>query len=121
MVIASVIALFVFSVSLVPLGFVKSVFFPIQDSDYVFVDIRTPVGTSLAETDKRTSEIENALLDYKDIANMATIIGQPSANSGTFGAGSGSSNLSSLSLTLKEANNRNLKSYELPETLRKYL
>lgn len=120
-VLASVVALFVFSVSLIPLGFVKSVFFPIQDSDYVFVDIRTPVGTSLAETDKRTSEIENALLDYKDIANMATIIGQPSANSGNFGAGSGSSNLASISLTLKEAKDRNQKSYELADTIRKDL
>jgi HAE1 family hydrophobic/amphiphilic exporter-1 len=121
MVLISVVVLFIFSVSLIPLGFVKSVFFPIQDSDYVFVDIRTPVGTSLAETDRRTSQIEKALLGYTDVANMTTIIGQPSANSGNFGAGSGSSNLASVSLTLKDADERELKAYELADQIRKDL
>jgi len=118
MVLGAVVLLFVFSVSLVPLGYVKSVFFPLSDSDYVFVDIRTPVGTNLSETDTRVRKIEEKLLGYEDISNMSTIIGQPSANSGAFGAGSGSSNLASVSLTLKEKDLRKYKSYELADIIR---
>ncbi len=117
-VLGAVVLLFIFSVSLIPIGFVKSVFFPVQDSEYAFVDIRTPVGTSLDETDKRVMRIEKALLGYTDIANMSTIIGQPSANSGAFGAGSGSSNLASISLTLKDKKMRMMTSYELADKIR---
>ncbi len=116
-----VILLFILSVSLVPLGFVKSVFFPIQDSDYVFVDIRTSVGTNLAETDKQTVKIEEKLLGYADVANMVTIIGRHSANSGQFGGGTGSSNIASITLTLKDKKLRKMKSYELADQIRKDL
>ena len=117
-VLGGVVLLFIFAVSLIPLGFVKSVFFPLSDSDYVFVDIRTPVGTNLSETDTRVRKIEEKLLGYKDVANMSTIIGQPSANSGAFGAGSGPSNLASVSLTLKEKGVREHTSYELADIIR---
>lgn len=117
-VLGGVVLLFVFSVGLVPLGFVKSVFFPIQDGSYIFVDIRTPVGTNLEETDKRVRAIEQELLGYGDVANMSTIIGQPSANSGSFGAGSGSSNLASITLTLKDKKDREMASYELADKIR---
>jgi len=116
-----VIFLFIFSVSLVPLGFVKSVFFPIQDGDYVFVDIRTSVGTNLAETDKQTVKIEEKLLGYSDIANMVTIIGQRSANSGSIGGSTGSTNIASITLTLKDKELRKMKSYELADQIRKDL
>ena len=116
-----VILLFIFSVSLVPLGFVKSVFFPIQDSDYVFVDIRTSVGTNLAETDKQTVKIEEKLLGYPDVSNMVTIVGQRSANSGQFGGSAGSTNVASITLTLKDKELRKMKSYELADQIRKDL
>ena len=116
-VLGGVIALFLFAVALVPLGFVKSVFFPDQDSDYVFVDMRAPVGTTLAETDTLTQAVEQKLMTYKDIANFSTEIGQPSPNSGSFGsAGSGSSNLSSISIIL--ADDRKIKSYDFADELR---
>jgi len=116
-VLGGVITLFIFSVALVPLGFVKSVFFPEQDSDYVYVDLRAPVGTNLAETDVRTQAVEQKLLGYTDIANFSTAIGQPSPNSGSFGGGgAGSSNLSSISIILNT--DRNIKSYDFADKLR---
>ncbi len=115
----SVVVLFIVSVSLVPLGFVKSVFFPIQDSDYVFVDMRAPVGTNLTETDNRAKQVEQRLLAYADIKNMATIIGSPSANSGSFGSGgAGSSNVASIEITLKDKGIRKLTSYALADKIR---
>ncbi len=120
-VLISVVVLFVFAVSLIPLGLVKSVFFPVQDSDYVFVDIRTPVGTSLEETSRRVMTIENELLKYTEISNMATIIGRASQNSNRFGAGTNSSNIASINLTLKDKKERNIKSYELADIIREDL
>lgn len=118
-VIAFVIILFIVSVALVPLGFVKSVFFPVQDSDYVYVDMRTPVGTNLNETSKRVEPIEQQLLAYKDIDNFSTIIGAASPNSGSFGNGAGSgSNLASISIILKDAGIRSMKSYDFADRLR---
>ena len=119
-VLAGVIVLFIFSVALVPLGFVKSVFFPIQDSDYVFVDITTPVGTKLTETSSRVETVESKLLGYKDISNYSTIIGQSSPNSGTSGSNSGS-NLASISIILKDQGVRAQKSYDFADMLRRDL
>ncbi|MDE2172550.1 MAG: efflux RND transporter permease subunit [Patescibacteria group bacterium] len=116
-VLAAVIALFIFSVALVPAGFVKSVFFPEQDSDYVFIDMRAPVGTNLAETDRRVAAVEKRLLGYTDIDNFSTVIGQASPNSGNFGAAGGSAeNLASISIILKD--NRAIKSYDFADKLR---
>ncbi|MFA6314934.1 MAG: efflux RND transporter permease subunit [Candidatus Paceibacterota bacterium] len=120
-VLAGVVLLFVFSVALIPLGFVKSVFFPLQDSDYVFIDLKAPVGTNLIETDNRTKSVESQLLGYKEIESMTTIIGSASANSGSFTGGGSGTNLASISITLKDAKERSVKSYEFADTLRKDL
>jgi HAE1 family hydrophobic/amphiphilic exporter-1 len=122
-VLTSVFVLFLVSVSLLPLGLVKSVFFPVQDSDYVFLDMRAPVGTSLAETDSRVRAVEEKLLAYKDISSMTTEIGNASPNSnGSFGSGgSNPSNIASISVVLKDQGERSKKSYELADVLRKDL
>ncbi len=118
-VLGSVIALFIVSVALIPLGFVQSVFFPVQDSDYVYIDMRAPVGTNLTETSRRVQSVETKLLGYKDINNFSTIIGQASPNSGSFGSGAGSaSNLASISIILNDAGVRKLKSYDFADKLR---
>ncbi len=114
-----VFVLFVLAIALVPTGFVKSVFFPIQDSDYVYIDMRTPVGTNLTETSRRVEAVETKLMSYKDIDNFSTIIGSASPNSGSFGAGAGSgSNLASISIILKDASMRSMKSYDFADKLR---
>ena len=119
LVLAAVIGLFLVAVSLVPLGFVKSVFFPVQDSDYIYIDMTTPVGTNLNETDRRVQAVEQKLMSYKDIANFSTIIGSASPNSGSFGGGAGSgSNLASISIILNDAGIRKIKSYDFADKLR---
>lgn len=121
-VIWSVIGVFVLSVALIPLGLVKSVFFPVQDSDYVFVDMRAPVGTNLTQTDLLVKPVEKKLLAYPEIANMDTSIGRASSNSGSFGAGAGNgSNIASIAIVLKDKAERDVKSYEFADILRKDL
>ena len=118
-VLGAVAALFVFSVALVATGAVQSVFFPVQDSDYVFIDMRAPVGTNLSETDALVRPVEEKLLSYKDISNFSTAIGSPSANSGSFGGGgAGSSNVASIAITLKDKDQRALKSYDFADKVR---
>ena len=116
-------ALFIGSVALVFAGFVESVFFPTQDSDYVYVDMRAPVGTNLAETDRRATVIEHEIIASPEVQasvdNMSTKIGGSSPASGSFGGGGPSaSNLASITVTLKDKSQRTIKSYELADRLR---
>ncbi len=114
--------LFVGSVMLVATGIIRSEFFPISDMDYIYVDIALPVGSNLDETNTKTKLIEEKISNYPDVLSYSTIIGQASPNSGSFGgSGTGSTNLSSLSLTLKEKKLRSMKSYELADAIRKDL
>ncbi len=116
---ASVILLFVISIALVVTGVVRTEFFPISDEDYVYVDMKAPVGTRLGETNELVKEVETRLLKYKDISNFATLVGRSSPNGSFTGSGSGSENLGSITLTLKEKGERSMKSYELADTIRK--
>ena len=120
-VIGSVILLFIFSVGLVVTGVVRTEFFPVSNEDYVYVDLKTPVGTRLSETDLHVRDVEEKLLEYKDIANFSTIVGRPSANSGSFTGGNSFANVASITITLKKKKERDIKSYEFADMVRKDL
>lgn len=119
---------FIGSVILVATGLVQSVFFPAEDINYVYVDMRAPVGTNLAETDRRSREVEAKILEYPElqraIDNMSVTVGASSPNSGNgFGAGGPSaSNVASIIITLKDKSDRKpILSYDLADHLRAYL
>ncbi len=114
--------LFVLSIVMVGTGIVRNEFFPVSDQDYVYIDMSTPVGSNLDETDSKTRLVEAKMSKYSDITSYSTIIGQGSPNSGQFGgSGTGSSNLSSINLTLKSKEERSMKSYVLADLIRKDL
>lgn len=118
-VVAGVVALFIGSIMLVATGIVRNEFFPISDSDYVYIDMRTPVGSNLDATDAKVTEIESKLHSYPDVISFTTEIGRGSPNSGGFGGGgAGSANLASISLTLREKGERSMKSYDLADKIR---
>ncbi|MEY2664706.1 MAG: hypothetical protein RIT04_514 [Candidatus Parcubacteria bacterium] len=111
--------IFVASIGLVASGVIRSEFFPVSDMEYVYVDIRTPTGSTLEVTDARTAEIEAKLTGYTEVLSYSTTVGRASPNSGSFGgSGTGSMNLASIILTLKEKEQRPLKSYELADKIR---
>ena len=58
------------------LGVVKSEFFPVSDSEIIFVNVEAPVGLKLEETSQITSEVEEKLLKYPEILNISTVIGR---------------------------------------------
>lgn len=113
---------FIGSIGLVATGIVRNEFFPISDQDYVYIDLRAPIGSNLDATDKLTALVEKKIIGYADVQSYSTIIGRASANSGSFGgAGTGSSNLASISLTLKDKDVRSATSYELADRIRRDL
>lgn len=116
--VGGVALLFVFAVLLPVTGIVQTEFFPVSDNDYAYVDIRLPVGSTLAQTDKIAQGIEAKLRGYKEIANFSTVIGRGSALSDSAGSGS---NIGSVTMTLKPKEERSLKSYEFEEKLRRDL
>ena len=119
LVLSLVVLLFIGSVMLVGSGIVRNEFFPISDQDYVYIDLSTPVGSNLNETNSKTVLVEEKIIGYPDVLSYSTTVGRASPNSGSFGgSGTGSSNLSSITLTLKDKELRSMKSYELADKIR---
>jgi len=113
---AIVFGIFLFAIALPATGIVKSVFFPASDMDYVYIDIRNPVGQKIEETNKTAVQIEEKLLSYKEIENFSTIVGRASPMSYSSRS---QSNIASVTITLKDKKYRNIKSYDLAEKIRK--
>ncbi len=117
-VIVAVVTLFIISVGMVVTGVVRTEFFPLSDADYIYIDMRAPVGTTLTETDALTSKVEKRLLPYSHIRNFSTIVGRGSVNGG-FAAGNGATNISSITITLDPMKTRDVKSYILADSMRR--
>ncbi|MEK7464144.1 MAG: efflux RND transporter permease subunit [Patescibacteria group bacterium] len=119
LVLGLVALVFIGSIGLVATGIVRNEFFPASDQDYVYIDLGTSVGSNLDETNAKTELIEEKIVGYTDVLSYSTTVGRASPNSGSFGGnGTGSSNLSSITLTLKDKKERSMKSYELADVIR---
>lgn len=70
---------FVGAIMLPVIGAMPVIFFPQSDSDYLYVDIEMPYGTSLARTDLAAREVEETLYPIKGIASFTTSVGNTSA------------------------------------------
>jgi HAE1 family hydrophobic/amphiphilic exporter-1 len=110
------LGLFLISVALPVIGVVQSEFFPVADSNYIYVGVRAPVGQKLEETDKTVKKIEEKLLTYKEISNFSTVIGRPGPTVFSY---RDQSNLASITVNLKDAKDRKIKSYDLADKMRK--
>lgn len=119
LVLGGVTILFIISIVLVGSGVIRNEFFPVSDQDYIYVDMSAPVGSNLDETNRLTALVEENLGSYPDVTSSAVIVGRASPNSGRFGgSGTGSTNLSSITLTLKDKKVRSMKSYKLADIIR---
>ena len=83
----------------------------------MYINIETPTGYKLSETDGITRKVEEKLLNYGEIDNFATTIGASVLTSVSDGSG-GSANKASITINLVEKNKRKLKSYQMEEILR---
>lgn len=113
-----VFALFLAAVSMPLTGIVKQEFFPTSDYEYLWINITMPVGTNLSETDKITKQVEEKLLKYSEIKNFSTIVGGGGSQYSFGSSGSNSSHKSSITITLKDKEERKLKSYDLAKKFR---
>lgn len=68
-------------------GLLQVIFFPPEDVDFIFVDIETPQGTPLYETDLTLRAVEEILYETNDVTSFSTTAG--SGSSFTGGGGSG--------------------------------
>lgn len=107
---------FVLALALPATGLLKSIFFPASDSDYIYVEIEKPQGTTLAETDLTVREVEELLYANKHVASFVTEVGSGSSFSGTQGTPR-STQLGNITVNLPK-NNRQT-SAELVTELRK--
>lgn len=110
------------SFSLPLTGVLKTESFPISDFDYFFIDIKTPPGTVVEETEQITAHVETILLGNPAIKDFTTNIG---TNAG--GALRGSlfnatrrniENIANITVNLVDPKDRDKKSYVIAEDIR---
>lgn len=112
----------VFSFSLPITGVIKSEAFPISDFDYFFIDIETPSGTMIGETERIASQVESILINTPEIKDFTTNIGT-NAGGALRGSLFGSTrrnieNIANITANLVDPEERDLKSYEVADIIR---
>jgi multidrug efflux pump subunit AcrB len=90
---ATMIALFLIVMTLPATGLLKSIFFPSENMDYVYVEVEKPQGTSLEETDLSMREVEEVLYKDPNVESFVSQTGSASAfaNANMSGPSSGAS------------------------------
>jgi multidrug efflux pump subunit AcrB len=111
----AVIIFFIFSMLLLPLGFVKNEFFPPSDEDYLYISLELPAGTNLSTTEGEAIKILDDLRNTPDVlftnANLGTGL---DINSGGFSQSSGNTAL--ISMILKK--DRQTSSINIAQSIR---
>ncbi len=116
--------LFAGSAALPATGALKVEMFPQTDFRFFIINLETPKGLVLEETQKITEKIENELYKIEEIENFLTIIGTGQSQAATdiiSFQGAGSSNQSNITVTLVPAEKRDKKSYIIANEIRKSL
>ncbi len=112
---ALVIGGFFLSLTLPVTGLVKSVFFPQEDIDFIYIEIEKPQGTVLAETDIVTRAVEEVLYEYPHVESFVTTVGAGSAFNQNPGSGS---KLANITVLLPDPDDRDITSTEIVTELR---
>lgn len=95
-------------------GFVKVIFFPPEDIDFLFVDVERAQGTTLPYTDLSVREVEEALIDMPEVESIVVEVGRTSSFNSA-----GSSNDSKFgNLTLLLSKDRKRTSSEILDEVR---
>lgn len=101
-------------------GILKSESFPTSDFDFFYVDIETPPGTSLEETEKVTSKVEEMLFDFPEVKHFTTSIGTNAGSSfrDVITISRSITNIATITVNLVDETEREKKSYEVSEEIR---
>jgi multidrug efflux pump subunit AcrB len=114
------VGLFIVAILLPATGLLKSIFFPGENADYVYIEIARPQGTELAQTDLSVREVEEVLYKNKNVESFVTVVGSGSSFAG--GVNSGPSRGSQVAnMTVNLPKNHKETSAEFVAELRKEL
>lgn len=121
-VVAGVILAFVLSMSLIPLGLLKVEMFSANDYSRLYVDISTPVGTSIDITSQISEKIEEKLLTYPEIKGFTANIGTSGADSyNEFSDSSSDPTYARITIDLTDEDERERSSMALAAVIREDL
>ncbi|MDW7670429.1 MAG: efflux RND transporter permease subunit [Bacillota bacterium] len=108
-----ILAFAIFASSLFMVGIVGGEFFPSLDEGTIRVSIETPHGTRLEDTDRQVMRVENILVELPESERILAQIG-----SGGMMFGMGNPNVSTLSVTLVDQNQRERSTGDVAEEIR---
>lgn len=115
-VLLTVFVLFVWAISLPILWIVKTEFMPPWDSNNLNINIETEAWTKLERTSEITKQVEEALLQEKDIESFSTSIWTISSADRS---SSSWEHLATIAIKLVEKEKRDKKSFEIADKFRK--
>ncbi len=114
-VIAAVLIFFLFSMILLPIGFVKNEFFPSSDEDYLYISLELPAGTNLETTEKEAKLLLDQLRKTEGVEFANANLGR-SLDASSGGFGSAGTNTALISMILSDG--RKKTSPEIAEEIR---
>lgn len=114
----SILALFVFAISLPATGILKSEFFPASNQDNISINMRAPAGLNLEQMDLIVQKVEKRLMKYPEIISFSTLVGSPGSGSG-ISISQNNSNTASIFIQLTPTTEKRITSYELADKIRK--
>ncbi|MEA2064983.1 MAG: efflux RND transporter permease subunit [Patescibacteria group bacterium] len=118
--IAITVGLLIGTIVLIP--FIGAEFMPVSDQGMMLLGVKMPVGTSLDETDKIVSQIENDLVDINGISVITSFVGLDEASrseSVSLGLGSAGVNEAQIFIRLKDKKNRKHSAEDIQEIIRR--
>lgn len=101
---------------LIPLGIVKSEFFPKTASDQIFINLELPQGTNSETTKEKTIDLINKIRDQEGVNTITAITGKIFLSTGATREGE---NYSYITLTLPEEKKQKISSIEVAQEIRK--
>ncbi len=116
--VSAVVLVSLFSYSLLPLGFVQGEFFPSNDSEIIYVGLKLPTGTSLAETERIAITLFEELRALPELTFGTIELGQALDLGDAGGAGTASDNQARISLRIGEEKQRNRNSNQILDEMR---
>jgi len=104
--------------------FIGSEFMPSSDQSIMMMQIKMPVGSSLKETNKAVTQLEDVVLNKigNNLRSVTSFVGQNETSKGenvSLGFGGGGVNEAQIMIRLKDKNKRKLSSLQIQDLIRK--
>lgn len=123
LIIAAAWVLFAISLAFPFSGLMKIEMFGKVDIDYIVVNIKLPVGSTMEKTNRITTEVEKIIAQMPELDNFVTSIGTSqslgrSNSSRSNSISSNSSNLANITINFVDKKDRKLESFDIAKRLR---